>query len=36
MAITYAARKDVPEEFTWNLADIFSTQADWTAASPNR
>ena len=31
MAITYAARKDVPEEFTWNLADIFPTQADWTA-----
>ncbi|MBO6040605.1 MAG: oligoendopeptidase F family protein, partial [Oscillospiraceae bacterium] len=31
MAITYAARKDVPEEFTWKLEDIFPTLESWTA-----
>ena len=29
MAITYARRSDVPEEFTWNLGDMFSTEEAW-------
>ena len=31
MAVCYADRKDVPEEFTWNLGDLFPTPADWSA-----
>ena len=31
MAVNYASRKDVPEEFTWNLEDLFPSVAAWTA-----
>ena len=30
MARTYAKRSEVPEEFTWDLRDIFPTEEDWT------
>ena len=29
MARTYAKRSEVPEEFTWDLRDIFPTAGDW-------
>ena len=31
MAVSYASRKDVPEEFTWNLEDLFPSVSAWTA-----
>ena len=31
MAVTYASRKEVPEEFTWDLGDIFPTTDAWLA-----
>ena len=31
MAVCYADRKDVPEEYTWDLGDLFPTLADWSA-----
>ena len=31
MAVSFASRKDVPEEFTWNLEDLFPSVSDWTA-----
>ena len=31
MPVTYERRGNVPEEFTWNLEDIFPSEADWTA-----
>ena len=31
MAVVYESRSQVPEEYTWNLGDIFPTEDDWKA-----
>ena len=31
MAISYTRRSDVPEEFTWDLSDLFPSQEAWIA-----
>ena len=31
MAISYTRRSDVPEEFTWDLSDLFPSQEAWLA-----
>ena len=31
MAVSFTDRKDVPEEYTWNLGDLFPTLSDWSA-----
>ena len=31
MAITYSDRSQVPEEYTWNLSDMFESDEAWFA-----